>query len=65
MIYVRGVFLRIAKSTISACEMAYIVVRKAPYRTLKWAFSYCETGNIIMRNGLFRALPTFGVKSYA
>ena len=50
MIYVRGAFLRIAKSTISACEMAYIGVRKAPYRTLKWALSYCETGNIRKRN---------------
>ena len=63
MIYVRGVFLRIAKSTISACEMAYIGVRKAPYRTLKWALSYCETGNIGKRNGIFRTM-LWGISKY-
>ena len=54
-LYLR-VFSRFAKSTISACNKAYIGGRKAPYCTLKWAFSYCEMGNIGTRNWLFRTM---------
>ena len=52
-LYLR-VFLRFAKSTISACEMAYIGGRKAPYRTLIWALSQHEMGCFGNRNVSFR-----------
>ena len=49
-------FSRFAKSTISACNKAYIGGRKAPYCTLKWAFLDCEMGNIETQNALFRTM---------
>jgi len=61
-LYLRA-FLRIAKSTISACNKAHIGGRKAPYRTLKRAFSDCEMGNIGTRNALFRT-TLWGISKY-
>ena len=57
-------FLCIAKSTISAPEMAYIGGRKAPYRTLKRAFSHCEMGYFGKRNALFRT-TLWGISKYS
>ena len=56
MIYIKRVFPRNAKSTISACEMAHIGVRNGAFHPLKWALSHCEMGNIGKRNQYFRTM---------
>ena len=47
------VVFRIAKSTISACEMGHFRGQNRPYCILIWALSDCEMGNIGKQEPLF------------